>query len=778
MNLINLFGKRAGLVVFFFFVALFMTAQTVSLKKARENAVTFMKQMGWNTSSVAREMMTGDTSGANTPYYIFNGGEKQGFVIVSGDERTLPILGYVEGGEFDEERIPDNMRSWMKGYAQEIKSLQNGQLSATPWKTPTHQPIAKMINTKWSQGSADGKEGAYNMLCPKIDDAYCLTGCLATAMAQVMYYHRWPQTFSAEIPAYTPNTTIGELPALSACQFDWENMLNKYVGEETTQQKNAVATLMRYCGQSVGMNYGTSGSGATCDYVPYALRSYFGYDINSRHVMRSDYTAAAWDELIYNELKQGRPVIYSGSATGGGHAFICDGYDGRGFYHVNWGWGGYLDGYFRLSVMNPEGGGAGSSGTSDGYTMAQGAIVGIQPPTGFNDEMRALTLEKFYVDGYVLRASFSNRTGLEGKFEYGFIYHNVDDQTGTFQFVSKNNSIAPLYIYGMYCDITNWEFSDGIYRFYPFSRLVNNDWYRVIGDFKTYLQVTVREGNIISIEKHPQPSLSFSGIECVSNKVVSLPQEIKLTATNSGDEFNGLLYLFASKNSSKKGNYCCKTNIVVEEGTSEETKLYFTPTSSGTWYVWVCTNEKGTNVVGQIQVEIKNLPTVATKLEVVNCDIDARPTTKVFLDVKNTGSDSYYLPIISYLFKAPGGYSIDGIKSGYLNLAKGETASLTYEFDDLEPGVDYFVCFQNYTDHQNEQTEWLGDIYFFTVGNELLRGDANDDGQVDISDVLLTVDYILGKPCEVFVLDNADVMQDGEIDISDVLGIVDIILGK
>ncbi|MBO4608212.1 MAG: Spi family protease inhibitor, partial [Prevotella sp.] len=140
MNLISFYGRRAGLVVYLFFVALFMTAQTVSLKKARENAVTFMNQMGWNTSSVARKMMTGDTPGANAPYYIFNGGGKQGFVIVSGDERMLPILGYVEGGEFDEERIPDNMRSWLKGYAQEIKSLQNGQHSASPLKTPTHQP--------------------------------------------------------------------------------------------------------------------------------------------------------------------------------------------------------------------------------------------------------------------------------------------------------------------------------------------------------------------------------------------------------------------------------------------------------------------------------------------------------------------------------------------------------------------------------------------------------------------------------------------------------------
>ena len=778
MNLINMYRRRSGLTVMLFFVAVFMTAQTVTQKMAKENAVAFMRQMGWNTTSVARKMTTGDTPGANAPYYIFNGGKKQGFVIVSGDERTLPILGYVEGGEFDEERIPDNMRTWLKGYAQQIKSLQNRQLSASPWKVPSHRPIATLIKTKWNQGNADKIGSVYNLLCPQIDSVYCLTGCVATAMAQVMNYHQWPQTFSTEIPAYTSNTTIGELPKLPACQFDWENMLDKYNGEETAQQQNAVAKLMRYCGQSVGMNYGTGGSGATCDFIPYALRSYFGYDINSRNVMRSDYTAETWDELIYNELKEGRPVIYNGTATGGGHAFICDGYDGKGFYHVNWGWGGYLDGYFRLSVMNPEGGGAGSSGTNDGYAMDQGAIVGIQPPTGYNDEMRALTLENLYAEGNFLRASFSNRTGLNGKFEYGFIYHNVDDQMGTFQFSSINNSLAPLYIYGVYCDITNLELSDGIYRFYPFSRLVDKDWYRVSGDFKTYLQVTVRGGNIISIEKYPHPSLAFSGMECVSNKVVGLPQEIKLTATNSGDEFNGLLYLFASKNSNKKGNCCCKTNIVVEEDASEEVSLYFTPSSTGTWYVWACTDEKGKDVVGQIQVDIRNLPTTATKLEVVDCYIDARPTTKVFLNVKNKGSDGYFMPIFCYLFKAPGGYSIDGIKSGYLNIAKGETANLTFEFDELETGVDYFVCFQNYTDHQNGQTEWLGDIYFFTVGNELLRGDANDDGQVDISDVLLTVDYILGKPCEGFVQDNADVMQDGEIDISDVLGIVDIILGK
>ncbi len=777
MNLNNMY-RRAGLVVLLFLIAAVMTAQTVTQKKAQDHAVTFMRQMGWSTHAVTRKMVAGNSSSTYAPYYIFNGENHQGFVIVSGDERTIPILGYVEGEEFDDERMPDNMRAWLNGYAQQIKSLQNGKLSAKPWKAPARQAIATMIKTKWNQGTSNGKGGAYNLQCPKIGDDYCLTGCVATAMAQVMYYHRWPQTFSVEIPAYTPNTTIGELGALSACQFDWENMVDKYVGEETEQQQNAVATLMRYCGQSVWMNYGTGGSGATCDYMPKALRSYFGYDINSRSLMRSDYTAETWDELIYNELKQGRPVIYSGSATGGGHAFICDGYDGRGFYHVNWGWGGYLDGFFRLSVMNPEGGGAGSSGTSDGYAMSQGAIVGIQPPTGYNDEMRALTLESFYADGYTLHASFSNRTGLEGNFEYGFIYQDVDDQTGSFHFATKSNSIAPLYIYGAYVDINQLDLPDGTYRFYPYSRLVNNDWYRVPGDFKTYIQVTMSGNIIMSSETHPQPDLSFSGIECVSNKVVSLPQEIKLTAVNSGDEFNGMLYLFATKNSSRKGVCINKTNIVVEEGASEEVSLYFKPSSTGTWYVWVCTDEKGKNVVGQLQLDIRDLPTASTQLEVVGCDIDARPVSKVCLSVKNTGSDSYYMPILCYLFKYPGGSSIDATKSGYLNIAKDETANISFEFGGLETGVEYFVSFLSYTDHQNEQTQWLGDIYFFTVGNELLRGDANDDGVVDVSDVLLTVDYILGKPSKGFVQDNADVTNDGVIDISDVLGIVDIILGK
>ena len=194
--------------------------------------------------------------------------------------------------------------------------------------------------------------------------------------------------------------------------------------------------------------------------------------------------------------------------------------------------------------------------------------------------------------------------------------------------------------------------------------------------------------------------------------------------------------------------------------------------------MWVCTDEKGKNVVGQLQLDIKDLPTASTQLEVVGCDIDARPVSKVCLSVKNTGSDSYYMPILCYLFKYPGGYSIDSTKSGYLNIAKDETANISFEFGGLETGVEYFVSFLSYTDHQNEQTQWLGDVYFFTVGSELLRGDANNDGLVDVSDVLLTVDYILGKPSEGFVQDNADVTNDGVIDISDVLGIVDIILGK
>ena len=172
-----------------------------------------------------------------------------------------------------------------------------------------------------------------------------MSGCVATAFAQIMYYHKWPQTATKQIPAYS---TYEALPATT---FDWDHMLPAYSQQslESEEQKNAVAELMLYCGHAVKMSYGTGASSAVTSYIMGALKSYFGYQNDAIMINRNIYTLNEWDDIIYNELRHGRPIIISASAyKGSGHAFICDGYAGNNLYHINWGWGGMSDGYFRL----------------------------------------------------------------------------------------------------------------------------------------------------------------------------------------------------------------------------------------------------------------------------------------------------------------------------------------------------------------------------------------------------------------------------------------------
>ena len=256
-------------------------AQKVTADEARQKAIEFMTERGRQPIGMSRKMMRHEKEQATAPYYVFNTDGQQGYVIISGDERTEAVLGYADEGAFDEDNIPDNMKAWLNVYTKQIKDLQEGRLKASPLRVPTHPAIRQMIKSRWDQGVIDQNGDAYNKLCPKISNIYCKTGCVATAMAQIMRYHQWPQSFSASIPKYTSNTTIGDLAALPSVKFDWANMLDVYRGSENTTQQNAVARLMRYCGQAVEMDYGTGGSSAFVSLEANALRTYFGYDTNT-----------------------------------------------------------------------------------------------------------------------------------------------------------------------------------------------------------------------------------------------------------------------------------------------------------------------------------------------------------------------------------------------------------------------------------------------------------------------------------------------------------------
>ncbi len=343
-------------------------------------------------------------------YYVFDRGTDEGFVIVSGDDQTPAVLGYTDAGSFDYSAIPDNMREWLDNYAQQIADVQQAGYTASELPVAalkTHDPIDVLVETRWNQGSP------YNLLCPDyFRTGRSVTGCVATAMAQVLYYHRAnaPRELLDDIPDYTvadSHETYGDFhvkgyPAGSP--IDWDNMQPTYNANSTPQQRRAVAELMSYCGTAVRMMYTSSSSGAYSSDVPDALKKYFGYPSTCRAVNRSDVSEEKFDETVYAELAKGDPVYLSGSNGSGGHAFVCDGYDGNLCYHINWGWGGGSDGYFLLANLKP--GSPGIGGSPGGYSDGQTAIVGMhlddwrsKTLTFSDSRVRAVAVEKWDTDG-------------------------------------------------------------------------------------------------------------------------------------------------------------------------------------------------------------------------------------------------------------------------------------------------------------------------------------------------------------------------------------------
>ena len=363
-----------------------IAATPITRQQAQHNALTFMQDRGKSISlsSLRHAPMRATQPDELQPYYVFNIGDNQGYVIASGDDCAYAVLGYSDKGHIDLNNLPCNLQAWLDGYAQDIQYLQEhgATVPRAPRKTDNRPAIAPMLTCQWDQNSP------YNMYCPidPVTGRQCLTGCVATAMAQVMYYHRARSVSytTSEIPGYTTSTRGINVDAIPASSFiDWDNMIDRYAKQDnpTEVQKQAVANLMKFCGTAVKMDYSSDGSGGLSPIR--AMQRYFNYSSKARSIRRSYisateeapyYSDEEWDEIIYNELANSRPVLYGGhdQASHSGHAFVCDGYDGNGYYHMNWGWGGSSDGYFYLAASDAEEG-------LNGYRSQQDAVINAEP---------------------------------------------------------------------------------------------------------------------------------------------------------------------------------------------------------------------------------------------------------------------------------------------------------------------------------------------------------------------------------------------------------------
>jgi hypothetical protein len=299
---------------------------------------------------------------------VFNNGKDNGFIIVSGDDKAAPVLGYSDEGSFDANDIPDGMRYWLECYAEQMQYLRSHPESA--YVAPRSRPnvfITPLLTCKWNQNSP------YNMDCPEVKDSegvkmYAPTGCAATAMAQLMYYHKL-ETKTQTIPAYTTEKEKIQLEALPPYAFQWSKMQNEYQEGDKSEGAKEVAKLMRYCGQAAQMDYDVySGAETSGDY----LHRYFGFKPSFTDKYYVEHMSG-WEDLIYDELAAGRPVIYSGKKMTGflkfsGHVYVVDGYDGDGLFHINWGWNGNDDGFFVLTSANDY-----------DIAMLQMAVIGLEP---------------------------------------------------------------------------------------------------------------------------------------------------------------------------------------------------------------------------------------------------------------------------------------------------------------------------------------------------------------------------------------------------------------
>ena len=728
------------------------------------------------------------TSGDQAAYYVFNAGHQDGYIIVAGDDRAPAVLGYSDKGAFDPANVPEAMQELLDSYVAQIDALGYGAKAATI--STSGKAISPMVKAVWSQNNP------YNILFPYLEaDKHAYVGCVATAMAQLLHYWQWPISNTKPIPAYTTSTLGFNMPELPVTQFDWANMQNTYLTSDTMSVSALAASLLSlYCAQAVQMDFKTASSGATSASIPIRLSTYFDYDPSAHMESRYNYSTQGWADLIYNELQAGRPVIYSGNKASGGHAFICDGYDGNGMFHINWGWNGLSNGYFLLNVLNPDEQGTGSAAGSYGYIYSQGVIVGIQPNQG-GSHIFMLTSTQVTLDSYTGTRNYTSdpfKAVVSGRF------HNYTSDTlavrfgwGLFQdgamisrlYSSYNTALRP----GYYHTHTNRELSfgenltSGTYRIVPmFSEYGQDNWRPCDGSERNYIEVTI-DGNNCSFTGYGtagERNYTINDITMTGYMHNGRPVTIDVNMTNNGNSSNELLYMFVNGTAASTGY------VGLEPGETGDIRYTYQFENAGQHTITWSWNENGSDPIASRDVSIDAMPVSDLSATIQIMDVtDA--TNKIItsdkfsvvLTITNNGTTTYDEDISAKLFKntrGTSGTSVQGANK-HLILAPGETTTMRFDMDNVVDGWKYFIKTYFYSEGTDVSLKGTS-LYTinFPEEPEVLKGDVNGDGEVNIADVTALIDYLLGGGDINEAA--ADVNSDNDINIADVTALIDYLL--
>lgn len=559
-------------------IAICVSALFANGKQISQNAALSAARKYSRTGQVAPAKNLRSDKTNNAPYYAFN--LEQGYVIVSGDDEMTELVGYAENGFFDAENVPPQMQLWLDGYAEYVAAVQSGKAKARKILLSDSPSVVvePLVTTKWNQ------DAPFNNFAPEYTDdnnntQRCATGCAATAMAQIMKFHNWPEQgvghYSYE------HQSFGTISSnFSEHVYDWTNMIDRYNnGEYSNVQADAVALLMKDCGVSLNMNYGPVSGASIYSYTP-AFKNYFRY--SSRTVNRSGCETAEFTKIITDELQEGRPIIYCGTGEDGGHAFVVDGYDTNYFLHVNWGWGGYSDGYFDMNYMDPAGlgigGGSGAFKWNQGIVLARPLKDGVEPYEFiqqlcfvlFNDVQGGIFCKQEMPanKGDDVTILLRNTANLSGESFFGSLNVGVFDDSGALvtmgneERLENNNGellefqSGRLYSVDLPMTLNTAGIADGNYIVRAMSK-ANGDVWRKFASTDC-LNITVADGKVYL--SAPTPNISLTGIGSYNGNVYkgnpfsvnitihngsSIPADgsilFKVTDSETGDALSGSL---------------------------------------------------------------------------------------------------------------------------------------------------------------------------------------------------------------------------------------------
>ena len=746
--------KRILITTFVWIVGLVTTlAAPVSEQAAKRAAMDFLRQQGAATTRgeaiVLTRAVTEVADGEDAGIFVFN--SPSGYVVMSADDDLPAVLAYGRGTPYDSQTAPPALQALLEAYHVGIATK-----AFTRADVPTHSDVAPLVKAKWNQ------RAPFNNLCPEGSPS----GCVATAMAQVMHYHQWPAS------------------------YDWSKMKTSYSDTDTGAAADAVAKLMADCGEKVFMKYGKESSSAKSHLVSEALRYDFGYAETTEFVPRYVYTARSWDALIYSEVAAKRPVLYSGNSVSSGkgesgHEFVIDGYEvkgGVGYFHVNWGWGGSSDDYFLLSALNPKyqytGGNAGSSG----YSYVQYAVIGIQPAAEPMEKTTRFSVERVHIKddlgtytrtsksadfpAITVRFSYFNTMYPEKAREYDYAIALYQDRKLVKILRQDALKDAVKEVYGT--DALEFNkgiilgrsvtfgsgLSDGKYQIRILSRESGTTaWTWGQKAFAAYVEVdisgttmtTTTYGNVSARAPY---SFDIHSVKVSEEPQVGKPMAITINLTDKNESSNAPVFVWGNA-SIEAGvdtyQLLAGGGTNLDPGARGEVTLEYTPQRSGTFnFVVSGSAENCDKKLYTFSVEVADMSMADVEISFDKVMVDGagepngvirkvagqRLSGKVSLT--NNGTETYNDILQVYLYhntEAKGTYHAVNYQIVSVKLAVGKSVDVAFDFDGLN--VDEYYGIIVYAKERGEGKKLNGlnsdNIFKITGGTGIAAVEVDDD---------------------------------------------------